>query len=431
MAARQLTAASICASGAVFGSADCATSRNKSGLAHNISSRSVLRSSQKIPVSEASGLPLSLSGVRPHRLTPRVAFTDNGHSEYYEQCRKKSDVRGENKSRKQAAKGQRQAAKAKGALLSAELATTLESLQTWKEHGTHSGLAQVGDLEEVVRKLETLGAELMQLDRQAKDADKTSSSSSSSSESSDSEAEKEEKRRRKQAKMDMKLAKKFGRREEAAASASETLPAMGTLQAEMMAGSATGPATETSRRTLEALFGSVGPLSTISILPPAVASSIGSHMDDNRDSASLAFLDMPAVSGRDVQASAKAAARVVALGSSVLAHPHPAARIEVCTGSKCRKEGAQQILAALQDRLPLGSAAEAVACKCMGKCKTAPNMKFRREGCGSVLEASMSVGEVDHLLVKHFGVVERAICAGAVSLRRDPAVVRELVGTRS
>lgn len=48
-------------------------------------------------------------------------------------------------------------------------------------------------------------------------------------------------------------------------------------------------------------------------------------------------------------------------------------KIEICMGGKCKKLGAAALLEEFERKV--GAEANVVACKCMGKCKTAPNVK--------------------------------------------------------
>ncbi|KAL8170608.1 hypothetical protein V2J09_022412 [Rumex salicifolius] len=76
---------------------------------------------------------------------------------------------------------------------------------------------------------------------------------------------------------------------------------------------------------------------------------------------------------------------------AVLEHPCPKAeakaiedvssplkRIEVCMGGKCKKAGGPVLMEEFQKVLGVGGSV--VGCKCMGKCKTAPNVRFFNAG---------------------------------------------------
>lgn len=417
MAGAQIWAPACSSVGGVsFGGGEGPTLNGDSSLGQKAAGRILLR--PKVngpPMSERYRTKISSQVAKMHLLSPRMGFADTGHEAYYDQLRKQTETKSSNKARKQAEKAQRQAAKAKAALLSAELATTLESLRSWEKATTVSGPAQAGDLEEVVKKLEEIGTELKFARQAAKNAEKGSSSSSSSSESSessDSKEEKEEKRRKKQAKKEAKLARKVERRDGAgeAAVGGERGQGAGrlTLAVEPAARLQEDVSTETSRRTLEALFGAAAaPMpsaSGLSLLPTAAPGSTGRPSGGTKaPRAAAASLAVSTMDGRDVRSLLDLMNHTVALDVSPLAPPKPA-RVEVCVGGKCKREGALQVLAALQDRLPRGSVAEAVPCsKCMGKCKSAPNVKVRSEGGGSVLEPRMSASDVDRLLRTHFG----------------------------
>lgn len=86
--------------------------------------------------------------------------------------------------------------------------------------------------------------------------------------------------------------------------------------------------------------------------------------------------------------------------------------IKVCMGGKCKKSGSEMLLEALEERISksgLGCEVEAVGCKCMGKCRNAPNVRVQTEedgfhgGKGEV-HMGVDIGDVDLILAQHFGL---------------------------
>ncbi|PNX78570.1 soluble diacylglycerol acyltransferase [Trifolium pratense] len=52
-------------------------------------------------------------------------------------------------------------------------------------------------------------------------------------------------------------------------------------------------------------------------------------------------------------------------------------RIEVCMGNKCKKSGAAALLEEFEKVVGVEGAGSVVGCKCMGKCKSAPNVRIQ------------------------------------------------------
>lgn len=74
-------------------------------------------------------------------------------------------------------------------------------------------------------------------------------------------------------------------------------------------------------------------------------------------------------------------------------------------GGKCRKYGADEILARLEAQAGELNIAVSGCRKCMGKCKVAPNLRlWKGEDEAAVLESSVDVGSVSLVLNKHFKV---------------------------
>ncbi|OMO82286.1 Thioredoxin-like protein [Corchorus olitorius] len=55
-------------------------------------------------------------------------------------------------------------------------------------------------------------------------------------------------------------------------------------------------------------------------------------------------------------------------------------KIEICMGGKCKKLGAAALLEEFERKV--GAEATVVSCKCMGKCKTAPNVRVKNSASG-------------------------------------------------
>lgn len=79
-------------------------------------------------------------------------------------------------------------------------------------------------------------------------------------------------------------------------------------------------------------------------------------------------------------------------------------KIEVCTVGKCRKGGSQQILASLKSIVPESSNISVTSCKCMGKCKSAPNVRVKNSERQSHLHSHVSEDDADTLFDYHFGL---------------------------
>ena len=65
-------------------------------------------------------------------------------------------------------------------------------------------------------------------------------------------------------------------------------------------------------------------------------------------------------------------------------------KIEICMGGKCKKMGAAALLEEFERKV--GAEGTVVACKCMGKCKTAPNVRVFNSPSGT--EAKSKVDSV-------------------------------------
>jgi len=90
--------------------------------------------------------------------------------------------------------------------------------------------------------------------------------------------------------------------------------------------------------------------------------------------------------------------------------------MEVCTVGKCKRGGSQQILASLQGCIPESSSISLTSCKCMGKCKSAPNVRVRNSEGQTQIHSHVSMDDVDALLEMHFGVQASASQSSAMPL---------------
>eukprot|EP00253_Pinus_taeda_P032011 PITA_32011 len=81
--------------------------------------------------------------------------------------------------------------------------------------------------------------------------------------------------------------------------------------------------------------------------------------------------------------------------------------IKVCMGGKCKKSGSEMLLGTFEERLSKsGFEVEAVGCKCMGKCRNAPNVRVQTEddsGKGR-LHMGFNIGDIDQILSQYFGL---------------------------
>ncbi|TXG63200.1 hypothetical protein EZV62_010194 [Acer yangbiense] len=84
-------------------------------------------------------------------------------------------------------------------------------------------------------------------------------------------------------------------------------------------------------------------------------------------------------------------------------------RIEICMGGKCKKSGAEALLEEFQSKV--GAEGAVLGCKCMGKCKTAPNLRvevqattMQGSGTSSIDSICIGVGlrDVDTILANFF-----------------------------
>ncbi|CAL1398765.1 unnamed protein product [Linum trigynum] len=87
-------------------------------------------------------------------------------------------------------------------------------------------------------------------------------------------------------------------------------------------------------------------------------------------------------------------------------------KIEVCVGGKCKKQGALELMDQFQRKV--GGEATVATCKCLGKCKNAPNVR---------VSSSCSADGFQEL----DGIAEKLLCIG-VGLEDVDAIVANLLG---
>ncbi|CAI0470082.1 unnamed protein product [Linum tenue] len=87
-------------------------------------------------------------------------------------------------------------------------------------------------------------------------------------------------------------------------------------------------------------------------------------------------------------------------------------KIEVCVGGKCKKQGALELMDQFQRKV--GREATVMTCKCLGKCKNAPNVR---------VSSSCSADGFQEL----DGIAEKLLCIG-VGLEDVDAIVANLLG---
>ncbi|KAL4579184.1 hypothetical protein LXL04_015321 [Taraxacum kok-saghyz] len=85
-------------------------------------------------------------------------------------------------------------------------------------------------------------------------------------------------------------------------------------------------------------------------------------------------------------------------------------KIEVCMGGKCKKSGAEMLLENFQKAVGGETAAAVVGCKCMGKCRNAPNVRVKTsngDGDGNPLCLGVGLEDVDSIVANFFGGNQR------------------------
>ncbi|KAG0504353.1 hypothetical protein KC19_6G026800 [Ceratodon purpureus] len=91
-------------------------------------------------------------------------------------------------------------------------------------------------------------------------------------------------------------------------------------------------------------------------------------------------------------------------------------KIEVCTVGKCKRGGSHEILASLQEYIPESSDIQVTSCKCMGKCKSAPNVRVKTSEGQTRVHSHVSVDDVETLLELHFGEQSSASQSSAMPM---------------
>lgn len=73
-------------------------------------------------------------------------------------------------------------------------------------------------------------------------------------------------------------------------------------------------------------------------------------------------------------------------------------KVEVCMGGKCRNSGASQLLKQIQSVAAKEGKMTVVECKCLGKCKTSPNIRLSYDNAVPALCSNVRISEVDSLV---------------------------------
>ncbi|TKY54336.1 hypothetical protein E2542_SST18743 [Spatholobus suberectus] len=102
--------------------------------------------------------------------------------------------------------------------------------------------------------------------------------------------------------------------------------------------------------------------------------------------------------------------------SAVVTTTAPQKRIEVCMGNKCKRSGAAALMQEFE-RVVGVEGGPVVACKCMGKCKTAPNVRVQ-----SSVDHSLAQGLDDSVKIP-----ANPLCIG-VGLQDVDAIVARFLG---
>eukprot|EP00270_Netrium_digitus_P020238 TRINITY_DN826_c0_g2_i4.p1 TRINITY_DN826_c0_g2~~TRINITY_DN826_c0_g2_i4.p1 ORF type:complete len:408 (+),score=56.71 TRINITY_DN826_c0_g2_i4:78-1226(+) len=280
---------------------------------------------------------------------PGVSFSDNSHVDFY------ASVRCGKKEKLKQREGRQQMLERCEAL-----ATQMTAIaEPVPEDGVDS--AEVGDsnlemmnmLRQTLKCMEEMKAEMKAMRKKVKGMDSSSSSSSSSSsESSSSDSEVEMLTfQRASRRMQMKK-KSHGQRKD------EVSNIEGCVQSATLVAD---PTVEILEKSFQA--------------PPATPTT-----------ADLPPSNPPAPT--DINPSAQATNPTEAATASV----------EVCSGGKCKRNGAQEILDALQQRLPASSGVTVSFAKCMGKCRSAANVRVRREDTNPTIAGFLTPEDVPALL---------------------------------
>lgn len=87
-----------------------------------------------------------------------------------------------------------------------------------------------------------------------------------------------------------------------------------------------------------------------------------------------------------------------ASNNSIVSHPsqkQPSQKkLEICMGGKCRNSGAPQLLEQIQTLTAKEENANVVGCKCLGKCKTSPNMRLSSDNTPPTICSGVRISDV-------------------------------------
>jgi (2Fe-2S) ferredoxin len=91
-----------------------------------------------------------------------------------------------------------------------------------------------------------------------------------------------------------------------------------------------------------------------------------------------------------------------------------AGRVMVCTGSKCQRKGAQQVLEAVSALADGNTNIEVVPCKCVGKCSAGAALRVRPQGQACATYTQVRPAQLHDMFEEHFGATAAAVTvAGA------------------
>ncbi|KAG2436068.1 hypothetical protein HYH02_011579 [Chlamydomonas schloesseri] len=90
-----------------------------------------------------------------------------------------------------------------------------------------------------------------------------------------------------------------------------------------------------------------------------------------------------------------------------------AGRIMVCTGSKCQRKGAQQVLEAVSALADGNANIEVVPCKCVGKCSAGAALRVRPQGQACATYTKVRPAQLRDMFEEHFGATAAAAAGAA------------------
>ncbi|KAG2426277.1 hypothetical protein HXX76_013034 [Chlamydomonas incerta] len=88
-----------------------------------------------------------------------------------------------------------------------------------------------------------------------------------------------------------------------------------------------------------------------------------------------------------------------------------AGRVMVCTGSKCQRKGAQQVLEAVSALADGNTNIEVVPCKCVGKCSAGAALRVRPQGQACATYTQVRPAQLRDMFEEHFGAAAAAASA--------------------